>query len=238
MGFGTLMVLCISSGEVRGQASGTLLQATIADASTGVLLPGADVKVRELGVSERSDILGDVRFPGIPSGDYIIEARLLGYQALSTPVKISGRDSLSVMLFLRQASQELPPVTVVDTAYNLLSEFEQRRQRHIGGYFITEDEVRAQLGSTLGNVILARIPAVGVQRHPDGSESFFSRRGPNKPGRSCDILIFYDGVRTAAPMSLGDVGGIEFYNPGFVPVRYRELGSGCGVMLIWSRRKY
>jgi hypothetical protein len=232
------MMVCISTVEIRAQASGTLVQATIADASTGVLLQGAEVKVRELGVSARSDILGDVRFPGVPSGDYIIEARLLGYQRLSTPLKISGRDSLSVMLFLRQTSQELPPVTVVDTAYDLLSEFEQRRRRHIGGYFITEDEVYAQLGSTLGNVILARIPGVGVVRHPDGSESFFSRRGPNTIGQGCGIRIYYDGVRTSAPTSLAAVGGIEFYNPGFVPVRYRELGSGCGVMLIWSRRKY
>jgi hypothetical protein len=32
-----------------------------------------------------------------------------------------------------------------------------------------------------------------------------------------------------------DLAGVEFYNGASVPVRYRVSGSGCGVVLLWSR---
>jgi len=31
------------------------------------------------------------------------------------------------------------------------------------------------------------------------------------------------------------IGGIEFYNPGSIPVEYQDPGSGCGVLLLWPR---
>ncbi len=237
--FGVLALVCVAAPRLRAHPPGIVLHATVADATTGVLLQGVEVKVRKLGLSALSDIFGDVRFSAIPSGEYAFEATLMGYERLSTSLKIGGRDSVTVVLLLRRASQLLPPVTVVDTAPDLLSEFEQRRRRHIGGYFITEAEIRGQHGSTLGNIILAEIPGIGVLRIPGGGELLYSRRGPNNPRQGlCGILIFYNGVRGAGPSSLEEVGAVEFYNPGFVPVRYRELGSGCGVMLIWSPRNY
>ena len=237
--FGILALVCLAAPRIPAQTPGIALHATVADAATGVLLHGVEVKVRELGLSALSDILGDVRFPGIPSGDYTLEARLLGYERLNLSLKIGSRDSVAIMLLLRRASQQLPPVTVVDTAFDLLSEFEQRRRRHIGGYFITEAEIRARHGSKLGDIILTKIPGVGVLRFPDGGEMFYSRRGPNNFLQGiCAVTMYYDGVRSAGPGSINEIGGIEFYNPGFIPVRYRELGSGCGVMLIWSSRKY
>src|SRR5687768_10371569 len=139
--FGVLGLVCVSPRQVRAQAPGTVLHATVADAVTGVLLPDVEVKVRELGLRGFSDILGDVRFAAIPSGDHTVEARLMGYERVTSSLRIRGRDSLSIVLLLRRPSQQLPPVTVVDTASDLLSEFDQRRRRHIGGYFITEAEV-------------------------------------------------------------------------------------------------
>lgn len=239
LAFGSLSLACLVTSQAGAQLSGTVLHATVADATTGVLLPDAEVKVQELGFRGISDILGDVRFSAIPTGLYTVEVRLMGYGPLSTMLRIPGRDSLTIMLLLRRTSQQLPPVTVTDTAPDLLTEFEQRRRRHVGGYFITETEIRARHGSTLGDIILTKIPGVGVLRRTGSGELIYSRRGPNNFRQGvCAVAIYYDGVRSAGPVSINEIGGIEYYNPGFVPVRYRELGSGCGVMLMWSSRKY
>jgi len=32
-----------------------------------------------------------------------------------------------------------------------------------------------------------------------------------------------------------DLGGVEFYSGASVSMRYRISGSGCGVLLLWSR---
>lgn len=54
--------------------------------------------------------------------------------------------------------------------------------------------------------------------------------------------VWYNGMRDAAAadlrgsdmIPLGLLGGIEYYTPGYTPVKYRDGKSACGVMLVWS----
>ena len=58
---------------------------------------------------------------------------------------------------------------------------------------------------------------------------------------TCPVLVFLDGMRLGQEdvdldfIRTWDLAGVEFYSGASVPVRYRISGSGCGVLLLWSR---
>jgi hypothetical protein len=85
-------------------------------------------------------------------------------------------------------------------------------------------------------IVSWRFRGLGANRNMDGSLDFFSLRGSNSIGRRCDISVYWNGVRTSGlDIPKEFIGGIEFYNPGSIPVEYQDLGSGCGVLLLWPR---
>ena len=239
---GSLLLFCLSALEARAQASGTLLRVTVGDAATGVLLPNVHVLVRGTPLGGRTDMLGEVSIAGVPEGVHTIEARLLGYGALSTPARVSGRDTLRVTLLLLSNTQTLKPVTVRDSVSRFLAEFDNRRRKG-GGHYITEADLRASAGRTLRDVVMAKLPGVRI----DASGVVLSTRGPNNSRNKggCPVAVWYNGVRGAVPIDFRSgpgadlvasnlLGGVEYYAPGNVPVQYRDGASSCGVMLLWS----
>src|SRR5262252_2066545 len=81
--------------------SGTMLLTTVGDAETGAFLPDAEVSVRGEKRVARTDSMGQARFPGIAEGVHTIDVRRVGYALLSTPVKVTGRDSIEVVFMMR-----------------------------------------------------------------------------------------------------------------------------------------
>jgi len=239
-----LLLVCGIGVEAGAQTRGTVLRATVADASTGVLLTNAHVIVRGLGLGGRTDILGDAWIASVPAGVHTVEARLLGYGPLSTPARFSGKDTLQVTLLLLSNSQRLPTVTVRDSVSRYLQEFENRRRKGTGHY-ITQAELRASAGRTLRDVVMSKLPGVRI----DQSGIVLSTRGPNNfnPKGGCPVAVWYNGVRGAVPIDFRSgpgadlvaanlLGGVEYYGPGRVPVQYRDGAASCGVMLLWSGR--
>jgi hypothetical protein len=242
-----LTILGLIGRGASAQGPGAVLRATVADASTGVLLTGAEVIVRGLGIGGRTDILGDARLTGIPAGTHTVEARLVGYAPSSTPAQFSGKDSVEVLLLLKPRSQRLPTVTIEDSLSPRLREFESRRLK-AGGHYVTEAELNKSHGRAFEDIIATKIP--GIRVSPEGV--LWSTRGSNNLGARCVIAIYYNGVRALefadqikSPAFLDLLGGIEYYTPGHIPVQYKELsatgGTGsrggsaaCGVMLLWS----
>jgi len=228
--------------SANAQVSGTLLRVTVADATTGVLLPNAQVLVRGTPLGGRTDMLGELTIPRVPAGIYMIEARLLGYGALSTPAKVAGNDTLKVTLMLLANPQALATVTVRDSVSRFLQEFDERRRKGTGHY-VTQAELKASAGRTLRDVVMTKLPGVRI----DPSGVVLSTRGPNNSSSKggCPVAVWYNGVRGAVPVDFRSgpgadlvasnlLGGIEYYAPGTVPVQYKDGASACGVMLLWS----
>ena len=213
----------------------------------------AQVVVRELRLEARTDSLGEATFRGMPQGVYTLEARRIGYAPLVTPVSITAHDTVEVLLLLRRPVTQLPAVEVVDTpASPFLKEFEARRAQHIGGYFITEREIRRELGSDLVAVLRKRVPGIRAELLPDRRIRVFSTRGYDSvKGAPCQVAVFLNGVRLydgdVNVVGLEGLGGLEYYPPGYAPVQYRVSApveakdrraggsSMCGVLLLWSR---
>jgi hypothetical protein len=225
--------------ERRFQDRGTLLHATVADAVTGIFLLDAEVTIRQLGLTRVTDFLGDARLPGIPSGAYTVEASRRGYETLTTVAKFSGRDSIELVLLLAPRSQELPTVTIKEDAPSpFLKEFDERR-RQGRGYYITDSELRAWHGRQFEDVIISKIP--GLRTATIGTKKvLYSTRGPQSLHHAgpCVIAMYVNGVHVEADpqlVPLEFIGGIEYYNTGYVPVQYQAPGNDCGVILLWSR---
>jgi hypothetical protein len=222
-------------------AQGTILHATVADARTGVYILDAEVTIDPVGLKGITDYFGDARFPGLRKGRYTVHARRIGFSPLATDVQLSGRDSLEVTLLMTPNSHELAPVTVDATLPSpFLREFEERRRQGKGQY-ITDSVLRASLGSPLENILTSRLEGVRVLRGASGAFMPYSARGPNSLKGLCYISVYWNGVRITNPnlhtveMPTAFIGGIEFYNPGTIPAQYQDLGSGCGVLLLWPR---
>jgi hypothetical protein len=223
------------------QAQGTILHATVADARTGVYILDAEVTVDPPGLKGITDYFGDARFPGLRKGRYTVHARRMGFAPLAAEVQVSGRDSLEVTLLMASTLPELAEVTVDATVLPpFLREFEERRRQGKGQY-ITDSVIRASLGIPLEDILTSRLQGLMVLRGSAGEFIPISARGPNNFKGRCAISVYWNGVRVTSihsptvdiPTSF--IGGIEFYNPGTIPAQYQELGSGCGVLLLWPR---
>jgi carboxypeptidase family protein len=230
----------VASRDARAQ--GTVLNAIVADAETGVYILDAEVTVDPVGLKGITDYFGDARFPGLRKGRYTVRARRLGFAPLSAEVELSGRDSLDVTLLMASTTHNLADVTIDANAPSpFLREFEERRRQGKGQY-ITDSVLRASLGSPLEDILTARLRGVMVSRGLDGSFTPYSARGVNKSsGSPCFISVYWNGVRItnwsvhSVDMPTAFIGGIEFYNPGSIPAQYQDPGSDCGVMLLWPR---
>ena len=234
-----LLAMCIFASTPRAQ--GTILHATVADATTGIYLLDAEVTVDPAGSRKTTDYFGDARFPGLPKGRYTVRARKIGFAPLAADVELSGRDSLEVNLLMAPMTQELAPVTVNATPpSSFLKEFDERRRQGKGQY-ITDSELRAALGSPLENILTSRLRGVMVVRSASGAFVPYSARGPTSLKGPCYISVYWNGVHITNAHSRevdipsAFIGGIEFYNPGTAPAQYQDSGSDCGVLLLWPR---
>lgn len=247
-----VMLVGFLSTHAAAQTHGAVLVARVDDATTEWPLPQAQVIVTDLKLSVRADSEGRIRIAGIPAGLHVVEVRHVGYHPMAYTVHFKATDSLDVELPLELNVHELASVTVSKEANSpFMREFESRRRKGTG-YYITPDQISAAEGSTMANLIMSRIPGVRVdQGNASASAVVYSRRGSNSlRGRPCQVVVYYNGVRTADGdadlASLETIGGIEYYTPGYVPVEYRVAGPlnargfeggspACGVMLLWSR---
>ena len=218
------------------RAQGTILHAIVADASSGDYLLDASVTIDRVGLETKTDFFGDARFANLKKGHYTVHARRIGYAAISTDVDLTGRDSAEITFMMRPLSHELAAVTVEESVSPFLREFEDRRKRGTG-YYVTDSVLRKSVGSPLGFIIEARVPGVVYLQQVD---VLSSTRGPNnfKGGNWCPVTVYWNGIRTDTQLSsipVDFIGGVEFYNPGNIPVQYQWPGTGCGVLLLWPR---
>jgi hypothetical protein len=237
-----LLSACVTTtvlgSRATAQRNGTALHVTVADAVTEAYLLNAEVTLEPVGLNGRTDFFGDVRFPALPGGVYTVKVKRVGYEPLTTPAKFSGRDSLVLIMLLKPASQELPDVTISESAPSpFLKEFDERR-RQATGYYITDSTLRAAHGRKFEDLIAFTIPGIRYGG-PAGNKILYSSRGSNSTRKPvCPVMVYLNGIRVGSDpeiVSLDFIGGIEYYPAGRIPVQYQELGNDCGVMLLWPR---
>lgn len=229
-----------------------ILTAHVISLPDGGPVPEATVVLRGTPLAGKTDSLGNVTLKGVAQGRYVVEAKRVGFASATAAIRAGSSDTIELVLGLRTVAETLKTVKVIDTATRMqLQEFESRRRNHSGGFFFDETAIRAAESSRISELLKAKVPGLVIQSGPDQRVQIFSARGPtdlkaNGGARPCPVEIFLDRVRLtfadAAIVPLSELGGIEYYPPGFAPPQYRVPpvsdgygGSQCGVLLMWRR---
>jgi hypothetical protein len=199
------------------------------------------VTVRAVGFQPLVDTIS-VRSGAVTDGDIILTA---------APVNLAAQHTTATV------EKHLPPG---------LAEMEDRRKTGLGGHFVTDSALRAndgrkltymlaeipgirQLNGSGGGIFIANGKVNGAA---DCSKPVGMRAAPpcDFPPKQCYVDLYVNGARyfvgpaTALnpppdfnSMWNAEYSGIEFYSGGAtIPAQYSATASGCGVMLLWTRR--
>jgi hypothetical protein len=223
--------------------------------AAGLPVRGASVELAEGGGSRpaaRVDSAG--RFSlALPAaaGDapHTLVVRAVGFHAEALRVDAT---TVAVSVALAPSAPSLAPVLTRATASLDLTGFESRRTAGNGGHFITAAEIERENPPKL-SAVLKRVPGITLTRDfTTGlvvTEKIASQRtqgsSPVRPA-GCQVNVFVDGAYMSDAVAIGgldaallprDVLGIEVYQ-GFanVPPQYQRTTSGCGTVLVWTKR--
>jgi len=197
------------------------------------------------------------------AGDHTVRFERLGYRTIrSEPFPLDAGSEIRLSVFLPPGAVGLEAVTVTaapDAAARHLERVGYFERRGTGqGVFLDgpELEERRQRVRDFADVLRA-IPGVSQVALGGGSSlntRAFRLRGMDSMARSCRMpLVYLDGMLVAAndPGASWDalvrelnsvvypehLLAIEVYRgPSEVPTAYAGAESGCGVILIWTRR--
>ncbi len=188
---------------------------------------------------------GRFRIRDLPSGEYLIIVRRIGYAPFSTVVTVATGDTARPTFALEKADVSLDTIRVTAAATEfspMLREFEARRASGLGQY-LTADQIR-------------KLNFVGLSDYLNTfkSVSHDGRALNTRFAFECPYQWYIDGVLIPNPDTIdgklpppSDVYGLEVYSAaGTIPLQYAGFGAGngnkrrggsfCGVILLWTKR--
>ena len=218
-----------------GRLSGTVLTAD------GRPLAGAQVSIHD-GPETRANDLGQWTLVGAPLGTRMLEVRAISYYpdrravdvvAGAAPVRVTLSTLKAVLDTVRIAASRMPDG----------SGFEERRRNGMGRYLTAEDIARRTPIFT--SELLRNLPGVRVDMRTGSLEKWIAMRGM---AGTCSPSLYVDGAHmptlpeglTANDIDMwadpDEIVGIEVYVD-FVPPQFRPPLSGCGSIVIWTKRR-
>ena len=240
---GVALVLALTEAPAAAQ----VLRGRVLDAVTGDGVPSAEVVLADstgrVAGSALADSAGLFRIRLAAPGSYRLRAQGLGYHPLEVD-SIGIGASEEVVVILRLGLDAVPlegfEITGRSRFYQgRLEEFYERmaRNKRVGiGRFLVREEIEER-PVTYATDLLYAFPSVSIL----GQNRLVVLR---RQGRECVPLLYLDGVpiNRRGGWSLDDfvhadeVEGIEFY-AGYAqgPAEYHDQ-TGCGVILVWTRR--
>ena len=224
--------------EQTGEISG------VVSTPDGRPLAMAEIEVLDADVVVRTNGQGRYRIGTLAAGEYTVEARAIGYVPERRSVTVGTNAIRTVDVRVRVAARVLAPVKTVVPADGYRTGFHERRARSTGGRFLTNEQIRAS-GYTRVTDLLRSVPGLQLRRAGNVAVMEFTGRGGRTfSSHGCPVAYAVDGipVEPAAfgidgEIALDHVEAIEVYDAATAPVQYARRGTGCGVILIWTRER-
>ncbi len=224
------LLLAPASVTAQGVVSGT-----VREDSTGRALEGVEIVIRDQRAV--TDARGRYVLAGVPKGDHIALARMVGFRPVRFALKGNQRDTTWADVLLVPLVQPLEPVNVEAKpgriAADRLRTFEDNRRMGFGKFL---DSTYLRKWDAVGfRDLVARVPGVRVvcRGRSCYAISLHSR---------CPMLVFVDGM----PSRLNDIGrdwrvseleAVEIYRSAAeIPAEYNSASSACGVLALWTRK--
>jgi hypothetical protein len=227
----------VVSGRVLHDATG----ATIAEVAVTLQTPDGQRVARTV-----TDTAGAFSVKAPRFGSFVLTAVLDGLSSVSTAPFNVGPGTLEVVIRMAEAVVPLDPLVVEGrnrpADLGVLAGYYERMQwneRTGLGRFITRDAIDLRNPLEMSDM-LRELPRVNVNR-ARGTGAFVTMRGSRG---DCTPALFIDGMRINRRdrayvdelVRPGDVEGVEVYvGLAQLPGSYHDE-SGCGVLLVWTRR--
>jgi Carboxypeptidase regulatory-like domain/TonB-dependent Receptor Plug Domain len=240
----------IAAGSAGGQSERTspptlgFIRGVVTDSGLRPI-EGVDVSILLSSIHVATDASGHFQISKVPTGDYLLTARRLGFRPIATGVNVSPGDTARPAILLEPSPTELPAVTIVEhKASTRLREFDERRARGDGEFF-TQAQIEARNVVSMFDILRQ---AKGVRLIPAGPGWFAMSA---RQWTTCPMQVYVDGVplagsRPNVPFDLNllpspkEIMGVEVYSgpasvPQWLPNGPVSSGHNCGVILVWTR---
>ena len=200
--------LAASSSRLSAQANSGTISGKVTDASSGVPLAGAAVRVgtTQLGGQTADD--GRYTIRGVPAGTVQIQVNRIGYEAKKAAVTVTAGGTATADITLSQAAFSLSDVVVTATG--------AQKKAEIANTVATVDIATKALESTansLGQLLSGQ--AAGVQISSAGAAGGGSRiriRGQSSLSLGNAPVVYIDGVKVNSDASTGSATGASRFD--------------------------
>jgi hypothetical protein len=229
--------LYVAPARTGGRLSGRVVT------ERGTAVSGAIIGLPRVGQT-RSDSSGAWTLTGLPPGTRMLEVRAIGYYPVRRPVDVVP-DALPVRVAMATFESVLDTVQIRASGIGSegLSGFGQRRRSSGMGRFLSEADIqrrnptetsdlfRSVSGVYVGDSIMMRGAFASAQQGSNGE---------------CNPNVFLDGMRMPTVSGLtateldswvnpARIAAIEIY-PDAPPPQFQVALSGCGSIVIWTKR--
>ncbi len=259
----TLAVFCLSLpvGRAAAQQRATAPPRRDAPAATvarGVIdgvvtdtnlvpLISAEVTILRTTVKISTNNLGRFRFTDVPSGQYLLIVKRLGYRPASAVIDVPAGDTVRLSYTLERSAQGLAAVNITEKRESVRKlEFDQRRREGVGEFF-TEEQLDKRAALSVADILrYARTMTITPDNSHNGELIALSKReggGLNAAGASyCPMQVVVDNVQMPSgfPMDLLPppkmLMGIEVYaGAATAPMQFGGNDRRCGMILVWTK---
>jgi len=256
----TLAVLVVTS-PARAQQPSCALSGTVV--SEGGFVSGAEVSVGRFDKASLTDSAGRFRLAYLPCDRLAIQVRKIGFTVLRDTVIFGGPAEISrtfTMISVAQLDTVRTKADEIQYQVPRLQDFEARRKKNVGGYFIGEADLRKLEGVSLPSIMRGRFPGLQFTSYRSIEAARAGRSGsmngdpPINPDdfrspRGCWVAVFVDGIllfdglpkKGELPPDIGQVmtlnlSGVEYYSgASAIPLQFKTTHSNCGTLLLWTR---
>lgn len=180
-----LAVPAVSDPGVAGEEVYGVLVGRVVDAQTGEPLPGAAVRLREIGRGQATAADGTFRFERVPVRAHTVAVQFLGYLPKEQRVQVTADGPTEVVFRLEPSALELPAVVVTGTG----------RERGVARTYrptavLDGRELQRSLDPSLAGT-LERIPGLhAMYNGPAATRPTIRGMGGDR------VLVLEDGQRT------------------------------------------
>jgi iron complex outermembrane receptor protein len=186
-----ILVLCALGSQLSAQG----IRGAIHDNESKEPLYGATIYLSDLKVGTVTDMSGHFELGKLPTGDFLIEVKMLGYAPLL--LSVNTEDTSALNIHLSRAAGELQEVVVTG-----LSKATEISRSPVPIVAINRDYLLTN-SSTNAIDAIAHVPGVtAVTTGPNVSKPFIRGLGSNR------VLTLYDGSRQEG-QQWGDEHGVE-----------------------------
>lgn len=192
--------------EVQRTARGAL-EGRVLDASTGKALPYASVELPTLERSTVADAEGRFRVTGLPTGEYSMVVKLLGYSPFRAVTPTGTGEALEVRLE--------PDAVMLQGLTVTTNRLDQRARRYTGRIKVVDrDRIMGSAWGDARNIVVAQGVTPAPCRSRGMSGCIYRRGGVSSPSVYVDDFRMLDGLEALRTYSRDEVARIEVLDGG------------------------